>query len=117
MQCLLDDLEAKKLSLDRLSVLPESLADAYTKDLSKWFSVNELAQRCRQILKVLATAQEPMTEDQLVSQTKIRPRLVRQDLWGLRQFLDVEWAGEGEEKHETFTIFHPSLRDYLLNLE
>lgn len=114
---LLDDLEAGKHSLNNLAVLPESLAETYAKDLSKWFSVDELAERCQKILKVLASAQEPLTEDQLVSMTGIRPRLVRQDLWGLRQFLDVGCIGEGEDTHETFAIFHPSLREYLLNLE
>lgn len=114
---LLDDLEAGKHSLNNLAVLPESLAETYAKDLSKWFSVDELAERCQKILKVLASAQEPLTEDQLVSMTGIRPRLVRQDLWGLRQFLDVGYIGEGEDTHETFAIFHPSLREYLLNLE
>jgi len=114
---LLDDLEAGKHSLNNLTVLPESLAETYAKDLSKWFSVDELAERCQEILKVLAKAQEPLTEDQLVSLTGIRPRLVRQDLWGLRQFLDVGCIGEGEETYETFAIFHPSLREYLLNLE
>ena len=114
---LLDDLEAGKHSLNNLAVLPESLAETYAKDLSKWFSVDELAERCQKILKVLANAQEPLTEDQLVSLTGIRPRLVRQDLWGLRQFLDVGCIREGEDTHETFAIFHPSLREYLLNLE
>jgi len=114
---LLDDLEAGKHSLNNLAVLPESLAETYAKDLSKWFSVDELAERCQKILKVLASAQEPLTEDQLVSLTGIRPRLVRQDLWGLRQFLDVGCIREGEDTHETFAIFHPSLREYLLNLE
>ncbi|MBE9228726.1 NACHT domain-containing protein [Phormidium sp. LEGE 05292] len=117
VQFLLDDLEAGKHSLNNLAVLPESLAETYAKDLSKWFSVDELAERCQKILKVLASAQEPLTEDQLVSLTGIRPRLVRQDLWGLRQFLDVGYIGEGENTHETFAIFHPSLREYLLNLE
>jgi hypothetical protein len=116
-RCLLYDLEVGKLSLNRLPTIPESLASAYAKDLSKWFSVNELAQRCKTILKVLATNQEPLAEERLVSLTGFRPRLIRQDLWGLRQFLDVGWNEEGEEKHETFAIFHPSLRDYLLNLE
>jgi len=114
---LLDDLEAGKLSLNNLAVLPESLVESYAKDLSKWFSVDELAERCQKILKVLASAQEPLTEDQLVSLTGIRSRLVRQDLWGLRQFLDVGCIREGEDTHETFAIFHPSLREYLLNLE
>jgi hypothetical protein len=114
---LLDDLEAGKHSLNNLAVLPESLAETYAKDLSKWFSVDELAERCQKILKELANDQEPLTEDELVSRTGIRPRLVRQDLWGLRQFLDVGSIGEGEDTHETFGIFHPSLREYLLNLE
>lgn len=117
VRLLLDDLETGKHSLNNLGVLPESLAETYAKDLSKWFSVDELAERCQKILKVLASAQEPLTEDQLVSRTGIRPRLVRQDLWGLRQFLDVGSIGEGEDTHETFAIFHPSLREYLLNLE
>ncbi|MBD2534676.1 NACHT domain-containing protein [Nostoc flagelliforme FACHB-838] len=114
---LLDDLEAGKHLLNNLPILPESLAETYAKDLSKWFSVDELTERCQEILKVLAKAQEPLTEDQLVSLTGIRPRLVRQDLWGLRQFLDIGCIKEGEDTHETFAIFHPSLREYLLNLE
>jgi hypothetical protein len=119
---LLDDLEAGRCSLNNLPAIPLDLAKSYADDFSQRFPVNEWSQRHDQILKTLAEEKHPLTEDQLVALTKILPRQLRQDLWGLRQFLDVElvrfcWIWEKKEDHydtyETFTIFHDSLKVYL----
>jgi len=130
VRCVLDDLEAgtqtpgAKRSLSHLAGLPESLKQIYAKE---WFATAS-GEECKSILKAIANAETFLTEDEVVSQTGLRPRLVRQALWGLRQFLDVgiqpvpENPEDGEanlETVETFAIFHPSLREYLLpcNLE
>ncbi len=120
VRCMLDELEYGTQSPSQLSVLPESLKQIYAQE---WF-VTASDNDCKSILRAIADAKEFLTEDDLVSLTKLRPRLVRQALWGLRQFLDVgtkqiSVTPENDEKKvenvDTFAIFHPSLREYLLN--
>lgn len=114
IKSVLDDLEVGRCSLDALSVIPQDLEKTYAEDFSQRFPVNEWSDRPNFILKTLAEDEHPLTEDELETLTKIRPRQLRQDLWGLRQFLDVDVVGKKEDQHETFTIFHNSLKDYLL---
>ena len=117
--CVLDELESGTQSPSQLSVLPESLKQIYAQE---WF-VAASGNECKSIMRAIADAEEFLTEDELVSLTKLLPRLVRQALWGLRQFLDVGTqqipvTPENDEKEvevDTFAIFHPSLREYLLN--
>ncbi|MBD2234984.1 hypothetical protein [Phormidium tenue] len=120
VRCVLDELESGTQSPRQLSVLPESLKQIYAQE---WF-VAASGNECQSILRTIANAKEFLTEDELVSRTKLRPRLVRQALWGLRQFLDVgtkpdpesrDKDGKEVEPVDTFAIFHPSLREYLLN--
>lgn len=120
VRCVLDELESGMQSSIQLSLLPESLKQIYAQE---WF-VAASDNECQSILRAIANAQEFLTEDELVSLTELRPRLVRQALWGLRQFLDVGTkqipvTPENDEKKvedvDTFAIFHPSLREYLLN--
>ena len=117
--CVLDELESGTQSPSQLSVLPESLKQIYAQE---WF-VAASGNECKSIMRAIANANKFLTEDELVSLTKLLPRLVRQALWGLRQFLDVGTqqipvTPENDEKEvevDTFAIFHPSLREYLLN--
>ena len=119
VRCVLDELEAGTQSPSQLSVLPESLKQIYAQE---WF-VAASGNECKSIMRAIANANKFLTEDELVSLTKLLPRLVRQALWGLRQFLDVGTqqipvTPENDEKEvevDTFAIFHPSLREYLLN--
>lgn len=120
VRCMLDELEYGTQSPSQLSVLPESLKQIYAQE---WF-VAASDNECKSILMAIADAKEFLTEDELVSLTKLCLRLVRQALWGLRQFLDVGTKQipvtlENDEKKvenvDTFAIFHPSLREYLLN--
>jgi hypothetical protein len=123
IKSLLNELEIGSCSLDALSVLPQDLAASYDNDFAQRFPVSEWSDRHDLILKTLTEAERPLTEDELATLTEIRPRQLRQDLWGLRQFLDVDqvpfcWVWEKKEDHyetyETFTIFHHSLKEYLI---
>lgn len=120
VRCVLDELESGTQSPSQLSGLPESLKQIYAQE---WFMAAS-GSECQSILRAIANANKFLTEDELVSLTELRPRLVRQALWGLRQFLDVGTqqipiTPENDEKKvenvDTFAIFHPSLREYLLN--
>jgi hypothetical protein len=120
VRCMLDEVETGERAPKQLSGLPESLKQLYAKE---WFATAASGQEPKSILTAIANAEEFLTEDELVSKTGLRPRLVRQALWGLRQFLDVGTKPDPEstentegkvETIETFAIFHPSLREYLL---
>jgi hypothetical protein len=120
VRCVLDELKSGTQSPSQLSVLPESLKQIYAQEWFMAASGNE----CQSILRAIADANKFLTEDELVSLTELLPRLVRQALWGLRQFLDIGTqqipvTPENDEKKvenvDTFAIFHPSLREYLLN--
>jgi hypothetical protein len=120
IKSLLDDLEAGRCSLDDLPAIPEDLAKSYADDFNRRFPKEEWGVQHQQILKVLAEANDPLSEEQLATLTKIPPRQLRQTLWGLRQYLDVHWVAcriEDEDEKvnhfETFTIFHDSLKAYL----
>lgn len=122
IKSVLDDLEAGHSSLINLPVLPLNMESSYADDFAQRFSIDEWGHRHDQILKLLMESKYPLTEDELASLTGIRPRQLRQDLWGLRQFLDVHLVGycsiwdkkeDHYETYETFTIFHNSLKAYL----
>ena len=108
---LLNDIEAGRQTLDDLSALPQSLDEIYHGFLKR-FTVTEWEERYQPILGVLAVAQEPITEVQLAHFTGIGQGKIRQNLGVVRQFLDISDDGHGRE---TFSVFHQSLRDYLLN--
>jgi hypothetical protein len=61
---------------------------------------------------VLTVAQEPISEKQISNFTKIDSEDVRDSIRIARQFFDVELD---EQNKETYSIFHQSLRDYLLD--
>jgi hypothetical protein len=114
IKSLLDDLEAESCSFGDLSVLPLEVKKLYEKDFTQRFPEEEWGDRHYQILKTLAEAENPLSENELGERlSEIRPQQLRQDLWGLRQYLDVEVIDKGDEQHETFSIFHNSLQAYL----
>jgi hypothetical protein len=108
---LLNDIEAGRQPLDDLSALPRSIDEIYLAFLRR-FKPQEWRDQYQPILGTLTVTQEPVTEDELANFTKIRPRILRQDLGIIRQFLDVLESAEG---NTVYAIFHQSLRDYLLN--
>jgi hypothetical protein len=121
IKSMLDDLEAGRCSLNDLPAIPEDLAKYYADDFNQRFPKQEWGDRHQQILKVLAEANDPLSEEQLAILTEIAPRQLRQDLWVLRQYLDVHWVAfcriedvdRKVDHYETFTIFHNSLKAYL----
>jgi WD40 repeat protein len=110
---LLNDIEAGRQPLDDLEALPRSLDEIYHGFLTR-FTVREWEERYQPLLGVLAVAREPLVEAQLASFSGLRRTKVRQYLGVVQQFLDEREDGEG---HKTYTVFHQSLRDYLLEEE
>ncbi|MCP4544677.1 MAG: ATP-binding protein [Chloroflexi bacterium] len=110
---LLNDVETGQQPLDDLATLPKSLDDIYHRFLRR-FTVSEWEDRYQPLLGVLAAAQEPLTEDQLVGFTRTRRTKVHQYLGILLQFLDKD---EDEHGRTVYALFHQSLRDYLLDGE
>jgi WD40 repeat protein len=110
---LLNDVEAGRQPLDDLEALPRSLDEIYHGFLNR-FTVREWEDRYQPLLGVLAVAQEPLVEAQLASFSGLRRTKVRQYLGVVQQFLDER---QDEEGRKTYTLFHQSLRDYLLEEE
>jgi hypothetical protein len=110
---LLDDLAAGQGSFEDVSSPPLTIIQVYETDLRRRFLAAEWRDRHHQILQVIAKAQQPVTEEELIALTGILPRQLRQDLWGVRQFLDVMAIEAADGSIEAFRIFHPSLQAYL----
>jgi WD40 repeat protein len=108
---LLNDIEAGRQTLDNLAALPKSIDDIYHGFLSR-FSEEDWSDRYKPIFGVLTVAQEPISEKQISNFTKIDSEDVRDSIRIARQFFDVE---ADEQNKETYSIFHQSLRDYLLD--
>jgi hypothetical protein len=107
---LLNDIEAGQQALDNLAALPKSIDDIYHGFLCR-FSEEDWSDRYKPIFGVLTVAQEPISEKQISNFTKIDSEDVRDSIRIVRQFFDTEI----EENKETYSIFHQSLRDYLLD--
>jgi hypothetical protein len=71
IKSLLDELEIGSCSLDALSVLPQDLINSYDNDFAQRFPVNEWSDCYDLILKTLAEAERPLTEDELATITEI----------------------------------------------
>lgn len=110
---LLNDIELGKQSLNDLSALPKSIDDIYLAFLRR-FNFEEWKNQYQPILGTLTVTQEPVTEDELANFTRISPRILRQNLGIICQFLDVV---DNKKCGNTYAIFHQSLRDYLLSKE
>lgn len=108
---LLNDIEAGRQALNDLAALPKSIDDIYHGFLSR-FSEEDWSDRYKPIFGVLTVAQEPISERQIANFTKINPEDVRDSIRIARQFFDAELDEQNKEK---YSIFHQSLRDYLLD--
>lgn len=92
------------------NTLPEGLDGIYRellrlrigKNLSSWRT------SYRPLLGVLATAQAPLTQDQLVQFTRLREQEVEDVLQDLQEFLDPAYARE-----EQYLLYHQSIADFL----
>ncbi len=112
-ELLLNDIEAKRQSINDLSALPKDIDDIYHNFLKR-FTTDQWQNKYQPILGRLTVTQEPLTEEQLVNFTGINPEQLRNYLGVVRQFLNEVKDKEGKE---IYVIFHQSLRDYLLDKE
>jgi len=109
----LNDICAGQQSLDDLQALPPGLDSVYHAFLRR-FTPGEWEERYQPMFGVLAVAQEPITEAQWTDFTGLTRTRVRQGLGHLLPFLDAADGGAGAK---TYTLFHRSLRDYLIDGE
>jgi WD40 repeat protein len=109
----LNDICAGQQSLDDLQALPPGLDSVYHAFLRR-FTPGEWEERYQPMFGVLAVAQEPITEAQWIDFTGLTRTRVRQGLGHLLPFLDEADDGAGAK---TYTLFHRSLRDYLIDGE
>ena len=109
----LDDVGSGQQRLDDLDALPPGLDTVYHAFL-RHFGPDEWEGRYQPMFGVLAVAREPVTEVQLADFTGLGRTSVRQGLGRMLRFLDVAEDGAGRK---TYTLFHRSLRDYLLDGE
>ncbi|MEA5593459.1 ATP-binding protein [Rivularia sp. UHCC 0363] len=112
-ELLLNDIEAQRQSINDLSALPKDIDDIYHNFLKR-FTTDEWQNKYQPILGRLTVTQEPLTEEQLVNFTGIKPEQLRDYLGVVRQFLNEVKDKEGKK---IYVIFHQSLRDYLLDKE
>jgi hypothetical protein len=108
---LLKDIETGEQSINDPAALPKSLDEIYLSFLNR-FKPKEWDSQYQPILGILTAVQEPITEDELVNFTSISSGTLRRNLGVIRQFLDV---GENNSGDDVYTLFHQSLRDYLVN--
>ena len=108
---LLNDIEAGRQALDNLAALPKSIDDIYHSFLSR-FSEEDWSKLYKPIFGILLIALEPISEEQILNFTKIDSEDVRYSIRIASQFFDVE---TDEQNKEIYSIFHQSLRDYLLD--
>jgi hypothetical protein len=111
---LLNDIETGVQSLepDSLAQLPMSLDEIYQRFLLRLHS-SEWQSRYQPILGILAVAKSPISEQQLANiLSDIGESDLRHSLQIVCQFLNVVRL---EFAQPTYTLFHQSLRDYLLD--
>ncbi|MBD2234985.1 NACHT domain-containing protein [Phormidium tenue] len=109
---LLNSIESGEQSIKNLSALPKNLNDIYHRILRYRCSFRGWLKRYQPILGVLSVAQEAITLGQLTKFLGIKPRELKQDLEVFQQFLD---QSEDEQGEVVYSIFHQSLREYLLD--
>ncbi len=107
---LISDIAQGLQQLTSIDALPRSLDEIYHRFLLRLEGAWE--DRYQPVLEILAVAQEPLPEAQLAAFTGISRGKVRQALGVARQFLDSTVDAQG---NEAYTLFHQSLRDYLLD--
>ncbi|MEH2062394.1 MAG: AAA family ATPase [Nostoc sp.] len=110
---LLNAIENKEQSLDLkddLFDLPKEINDIYHNFLNRF--KEDWENKYQPIFGILSVIQEPVTEEQLAKFTTIELEQVKQYLRRARQFLTEEKDKAG---NKTYTIFHKSLWNYLLD--
>lgn len=116
---LLDDIENGIQSLDDIGALPISLDDIYQRFLLRL--APEWEAKYLPLLAVLAVSCEPLSREQLMNFSNQSARLIGGQMNStllnlsisvLIQFLNVQTDG----KEEKFSLFHQSLRDYLVEI-
>lgn len=112
-QVLLDDIAAGRQLLDDLATLPHSLDEIYHQFFTR-FSFEAWRTRYHPLFSVLAVARQPIRRDHLVHFTGISATILRQELGVIQQFLTITENVHGER---SYTLFHQSIRDYLLDEE
>jgi hypothetical protein len=97
--------------MKNLSILPRTLNEVYQRFLRHRCPLRKWSDRYQPILGTLTVTQEPITKEQLAKFTGIDSKQLESDLGKLQQFLDINY----EQNSTLHSIFHQSLREYLLN--
>ena len=111
-ELLLNDIETGQQKIDDLSALPKSIDDIYYNFLRTRFSFDEWTKHYLPIFGSLTVTQEPITEEQLAKFTNIDREHLRYYLGIVSQFLTNNETDE--EGNKLCSIFHSSLKEYLL---
>jgi hypothetical protein len=109
---LMDGIGTGELSLKNLSILPKTLNEVYQRFLRHRCPFRKWSDRYQSILGTLTVTQEAVTQERLVKFTGVDSKQVQDALGILQQFLD---EAEDEQGQKLYTIFHQSLREYLLD--
>lgn len=114
----MDGIGAGELSLKNLSALPKNLYEVYQRFLRHRCSVRKWVHLYQPILGTLTVTQEAISTTQLTKFVRIASTHIEGEVQVegaiaiLRQFLDEV---EDEQGQKLYTIFHQSLREYLLD--
>ena len=109
---LVDGIGTGELSLKNLSILPKTLNEVYQRFLRHRCPFRKWSDRYQPILGTLTVTQEAISQERLVKFTGVDSQQVEGAIGILKQFLDEVENDEGEK---LYTIFHQSLREYLLD--
>jgi hypothetical protein len=109
---LMDGIGTGELSVKNLSILPKTLNEVYQRFLRHRCPFRKWSDRYQSILGALTVTQEAVTQERLVKFTGVDSKQVQDAINILQQFLDEV---EGEQGQQLYTIFHQSLREYLLD--
>ena len=114
----MDGVSSGELSLKNLSALPKNLYEVYQRFLRHRCSVRKWINLYQPLLGTLTVTQEAISSVQLAKFAKVTSDQVEgvpqveSAIAILQQFLDEV---EDEQGHKLYTIFHQSLREYLLD--
>jgi len=109
---LLNSIASGEQSIKNLSALPKTLNDIYHRILRYRCSFRGWLKRYQPILGTLSVTQEPISQEQLSKFIQIKSEDLAKDLAVFQQFLD---ESKDEQGKPVYTIFHQSLREYLLD--
>lgn len=111
---LLDDIELGGQSINNLAALPKSLNEFYYNFLlrlkAEWEAKYQL------IFGILTVTKAPMTEVELANllSEQLSETELGQRLGVVQQFLDIV---QNDRAESTYTVFHQTLKDYLIDKE